>query len=318
MTENVERVAGLMARFRNEFYETREFYEFEARINMVLHSREALLCNGITQLEGACLLGPSKSGKTTIIKKILGDFEADSASRVDWKFGDTVKTVLVPPGAGVKQVYIEIIKKINGYEVAANRTEDYLKSLVTNVIREERVAALYLDELQDLGRLKSDVELRKFMTSLRHLMQLDDWPVALIISGTPDLSNAINSVDTLATRLLPKRFERVTEDEKDLLIKVLVDFAKIAEVQIEADLWEDEDFRDRLMHAGNHYFGRIVRVISYSICEAALDPPVRGVRHLSYRHFVRGLFKVTQAGEENNIFLVDDWSTIDPRKLYIE
>lgn len=315
MNARVEEAADIVVDLKTQFIPHSNFFNFEKRVISVMADRERSLRAGHYDLEGACLVGSSGSGKSTLMNRIISDYNARAAANSKLQFGNKIVSVVVPSGAGIKETYLAILKATNGYDIIKTRTEDYLKSRVIEALEEERVAGVYLDEFQDLGRLKSTNAMKGFATSFRHLMQTNPWPVCLIITGTTDMKSIINAVPTFARRLEPQEFRPMLDAESELVVRAIKDFTQRVGIKLSKSLWEEDEFLARLIHAGCAVFGLTISMVIAAIREAVLDEPVPSKRVLRYIHFIRAYDTKTDADEEFNPFLAKDWSSIDTRKL---
>lgn len=220
MMARVNRAETIVAKLKNEFFPNSTYEVFELRVATILHQREHEMRAGRHDVNGACLLGPSGSGKTTLTERIIANHHAYGEQSGNFDHGYRIASVLLKPNGGVKDTYKQMLRNINGYEVNPSRTEGYIKSCLDIALREERIAALHLDEFQDLGRLKGT--LSAFVTGFRHFMQNPDWPVSLIITGTIDTKQILNQVPTLVSRLQPLEFRGVDKEDKVILRHVMV------------------------------------------------------------------------------------------------
>lgn len=315
MTRNAA-AARLRARLECDVIRHKTMARFEEKFVSALAAREQLLAAGRHEVQGACLLGSPGAGKTTVMARVIADHHAWFRTAPARRFGHRVVSVTTPAGAGVKETLKVILMATNGCSVRINRTEDYLFSRVIEAFREERVAALHLDEFQDLGRSKADGPMRAFVTRLRHLTQNRSWPVCLFLSGTPDAKQLINKVPSLARRLAPVEFQPVShQSEIDELASHITALSSKAEIDVEHTMFREDHFLEHLAHAGAYSFGLIIQIIISALCEAALDAASGKATCLSYMHFIRAYDWKSDAGDDFNPFLADNWSVIDTRRV---
>lgn len=310
--DKISEAEKIVSSLKKEFFLHETSSIFEIRVATILHQREHEMRAGRHEVSGACLLGPTESGKTSLTKRIIANHHAYGENSGKFEYGHRIASVLLQPNGSVKDTYKEILKKINGYDVSQSRTEGYIKSCLNIALREERIAALHLDEFQDLGRLKGT--LTSFVTGFRHFMQNPDWPICLIITGTSDTKLILNKVPTLVSRLQPVEFRGVGKKEQVILRHAINRFSEIANVQLDEDIRDDKTLIPRIVQGGAGVFGSSVKLIRSAFREALLDPN-ESVKVLRYPHFIRAYDAHSNSDEEFNPFLVEDWRGIDARKL---
>jgi hypothetical protein len=312
MMDRINLAEELVAKLKDEFFPNETYDVFEQRVATVLLRREHEMRAGRHDVEGACLLGPSGSGKTRLTKRIIANHHSLAERSGKFHHGHRIASAVLPPNGSVKETYKQILQNINGYEVSSSRTEGYIKRCLEHALREERIAALHLDEFQDLGRLKG--KLSAFVTEFRLFMQNPDWPVSLIITGTLDTKQILNQVPTLVSRLEPLEFRGVNKGDKVILRDAMVRLSKVSEIGLDEDITEEKTMIHRIVQGGAGVFGSSIKLMIAAFREAFLDQE-EAVPILRYPHFIRAYQAKSDADEEFNPFLVDDWRGIDARKL---
>lgn len=88
----------------------------------------------------------------------------------------------------------------------------------------------------------------------------------------------------------------------------------MCEVRLDEDIIEEKTMIHRIVQGGAGVFGSSIKLMIAAFREALLDPN-ETVPVLRYPHFIRAYEAMSNADEEFNPFLVDDWRGIDARKL---
>lgn len=137
-------------------------------------------------------------------------------------------------------------------------------------------------------------------------MQIPDWPVSLIISGTLELNDLLMQDPQLSRRFLVVRFLPVTEfDACDEVRGLIAGYAGLAGLPLAPDL-ADVEFVPRLIHAGREQLGMVVELIIGAVTRALAE----GKQATGLQDFAR--FYAERSGDVSarNPFLVPDFRSI--------
>lgn len=153
----------------------------------------------------------------------------------------------------------------------------------------------------------------KVFGQLRSLIDLKEWPMPLVLSGTPDLARTLEHQDLGFFRDVAEVIAippmRVGNDaDRDSLEDALAAAAEKAGMTAAIGA---TDFYDRLIHAANK-----ARGLAFDIChEAVLLAAADGRKEVTDQDFVA--FYAQKAGclRAANPFAAADWHRIDPKAL---
>ncbi|TBA20959.1 hypothetical protein ELH66_08090 [Rhizobium ruizarguesonis] len=286
------------------------------------------------------VVGESGSGKTTAIKWHIAK-RPQFGPRINSN-GDEVRTL----------VYMEAKKPLTikglargglealGYPLAATArmTEQELFDLWKLQLRENQVLYLWIDEMQHVLRGDTTKEIQNVADILKSLVQLDGWPLHLILSGVPDLAKFIHLFGDAdgqlkersnLVELLPlvypqdrKRVERiiietVTKHAGLLLSKDLLPEAPDLQdakadrttttVEKQYQYVLSGDFVDRVLHASKGQFGSIIQK-TRAACENALRLESDTIHVANFA----AAYAAGGCRPSQNIFLAENWTSIDP------
>lgn len=183
--------AAAPAALESFFFETETHRLIRERVFSVLESREIRLACGLYEQKGAALIGPAGSGKSTMMARVIREYEEAAVTTGGRDFGHKIVSAIVPGKASVKDTCFAILREI-GYPTEGNRTEDYLINCLRRQLQNHHIAAIHLDEVQDAGRYATEEAMSAFAKRFRNLMQVGPWPVSLILTGTWEGREFIN------------------------------------------------------------------------------------------------------------------------------
>lgn len=304
----IEQVATQLAELEGHFFETDDYRKFRTRVFRVLARREARLKQGLTEQWGAALLGPAGSGKSRVAERVIAEYTDLTERTGGRKFGTKIVSAIVPGKATVRDTCKAILKALD-YPVARTPDEDYLIDRVMYEMKEQKVAGLHLDEMQDAGRYKTSDSMEQFSKRFRNMTQDKNWPICLILTGTPEAKQFINHDRTLTRRLKPIEMSPARPEVEGVIIrKAMTTFLATVGAVHHPEL-DRPDFMRRLIHAGAQCFGVAIELVQEAIGLAMME----GETTLKLDHFVDAYFERTDCDDELNPFISDIWRAIDTK-----
>ncbi|ANT62284.1 hypothetical protein AYJ57_17835 [Salipiger sp. CCB-MM3] len=304
--EKSKEIAALLVRLEDHFEETENYRRFRTRIFNVLSMREARLRAGKSELKGAVLIGPAGAGKSRIAKEIIKEHNTLTEHAGDWQFGTRILSVIVPGRSTVKESLNAILVEL-GHPARGRRDESYLANLVMEYLKESRIAALHLDEVQDSGRYKTKDSVEAFLKVFRNMMQHKDWPVCLIMTATPEARHVVNLDEPLRRRLRPMEMRPMTfEDDGETLRETLMQIFDDAGI-VDPGILSLEEFMRILIHASVGRFGVAVEMSIEAIGECLRA----GEGVIDMGHFADAYEMRMDCDDELNPFVAEHWAAID-------
>lgn len=262
------------------------------------------------EVHGLAILGDSGSGKTTTFRSIRALAEVTMGLKQHEVVSFTVQSPASLKGVGAAAL------DALGYPLRANRTAFAIWQKVRDLLRENKTLILVVDEAQDIIRNQSKREMQDVVSTLKTIMQIEGWPVSVILMGVPHLPDGPGLLDLLhydtqlARRLRPIEFTPLSEASFQVDARNLIPrYAKMAGVRVSDKIYDDK-FVDRLVHAGNRQLG-----VTMELIIEALELSMTQGDDLDRNHF-RGVYGYrTGSVDALNPFVTDDYSRIDPYKL---
>ncbi|WP_460272838.1 ATP-binding protein [Celeribacter sp. ULVN23_4] len=290
---------------------TPEYFAIKTAFERLLHQcRAGNTARRVDEVYGLAILGQSGSGKTSTLRRVRQQAE----KTLDLKPHEVVSFAVQSP-ASIKGVGAAALDAL-GYPLRANRTAFAIWQKVRDLLRENRTLVLVVDEAQDIIRNQSTREMQDVVSTLKTLMQIEGWPVSIILMGVPHLPNGPGLLDLLhydrqlARRLRPIEFsslslETFAQDAPVLISK----YAALAEVPISNSLYADQ-FVERLIYAGHRQLG-----VTLELIIEALGFAMRNGKPLCREHFREAYRHRTGAVDALNPFVTDNFRRVDPSKL---
>ncbi|WP_299845414.1 hypothetical protein [uncultured Jannaschia sp.] len=147
--------------------------------------------------------------------------------------------------------------------------------------------------------------------TFKSLMQDDEWPVGLILSGMPAFKRLVNADPQLARRMYAIEYSPISSiSDHEMIEDVVSSYAAKGALQTGSDL-SRKGFIPRLIHAGASQFGLIVQRVYMSIDEAMRN----GDTTLGWQHFAWEFRRKTKCIDAFNPFLAEDYLAIKTLRL---
>ncbi|MFC0200365.1 TniB family NTP-binding protein [Paracoccus rhizosphaerae] len=298
------RNARLMEELRALHVKVPRDEEFRAHLDRLLRrddagnlTSEAIRFSATAETRGILVVDGPGGGKSTTVAHALAKhpaLQAGAHGQPAWL------GVSVPSPATFKSMGFEILRR-SGYPNLSERREAWsVWDQIRTRLKMLGISVLWIDEAHDLFCKDSAMILR----ALKSLMQGDE-AVIVILSGTERLHEIIRSDPQVQRRFSTMQLRPVCaatgrEDFDDLIE------AYSGKAELTSDL--SEDLVARLFHASRFRFGRSIETTLNAI-EVALES---GSDCLTNDHFAHAWAMLEGCEPGRNVFLTDDWRTIDP------
>ncbi|MBY5840389.1 AAA family ATPase [Rhizobium leguminosarum] len=203
-----------------------------------------------------------------------------------------------------------------GYPMVPSRlTEQELFELLKEVIRNNRILFMHVDEMQHVLKGTTTKEIQNVSDIIKSLLQIPDWPLHMILSGVPSLARFLSPEDgdsQLRNRSFIIELKQMAGKDAKALLGVqeqifLGEGLSLGETNC-------EEFMYRLIHGCVGACGTIIQTIQAAaeraiVCPEKANPNVVTLKHYAYVYALN-----TGCRPSENVFLQDDWKSIDPRQ----
>lgn len=308
--DRIEDTARRTALLRGHFIRHDRFVPLEDRFWLSIEKRLADCEAGRTsEARGLALSGLSGAGKTSATVHLM----ARGRKRLDRSGHQafSIVSIRVPSPATLKFVGQTLLRAL-GYQISSERQAWYIWDLVRHHLKERKVLFVHLDEAQDLASRGTRHELNAVSSMLKTLMTDPEWPVGIILSGTPELEDILNHDPQLARRMDTVRFESLSPvAHGNDVLDLIESYCSKAELEPGKDILELAH-AERLIHAAANQFGLVIELTLASIEQAYLA----GAPRLTRAHFAWAYHLRTSCDDTFNPFIIPDFVRIDARQVF--
>lgn len=268
------------------------------------------------------VLGESGSGKTRSLLRIFkkrADFEGYGDRNSDCP----LVSIDVPSPCSMRMLGVMLARAL-GYVSNRNHKETEIWDIVRTLLQRRGVYFVHFDEVGHVLQCNNPVEIQKVRNTFKALMQNKDWPVWLILSGTPQVSELTYDPEDeqVWRRALPLYIEDIAFPQDAVCIHHALAWLCRDKARLDISSIANDPFVARLMHAGINRLGIVIE-LTQDAAEVAIEAEARS---LEIEHFAQAYTRRTGCTPDTNVFHVDNWEMIDPRlalrrrdgRLYIE
>lgn len=303
-------IADQIVVLRCIFAENPTYLALEGQFHELLDRRRAELAAGVVlEARGIALIGTSGAGKTEAMKRLLKSMPRPANKNIEQNVCE-VLSFIVPSPATLKFVGQTGLREI-GFPLRRDRTSQIIWDMFKDHLRDRKTLFLHLDEAQHLSSHETQREIQSVIDTLKSLMQNPQWPVGLILSGTPTLKAILNHDPQLARRFYPIKFPALNAiQDTDQILATVSYYVEQAKLMAGNDLLT-QDFAARAIHAANGEYGLL---IEYTI-DAIENALRRQQSVLNVENYRDWFSKKAGCLDGLNPFYAGGFERIDCRKL---
>jgi len=269
---------------------------------------EARPSPNVSEGNAVVVLGESGAGKSTSIRRLIANhpLTIDELNAP----GSKLFSISAPSPCNVAELGREILIAL-GYPLARGKlSAPDVWRMVRERIRSLGVVLLHLDEMQHVIQTVTKFELQKVRNNIKGMLVDPVHPIALIVSGMPNVVDLMRPDRQLARRCTWIEFEALTlASHRRMLASFIQQLCERAGLAIA----DDEIIRvvPRMLHAGCYQLGVTAEEI-----HAAIRASLRaGAKDLRLDHFANGYAKRTGNPGSQNPYISDHWRDIDPTQV---
>lgn len=297
-TEIADRMEAISAQHVQTFRDI----AFGSRFRKLKRSLVAHFTGDNKQHRMIIVTGESHSGKSNLIDYCLDNDPGLSPYPTNDGFpAIPVLRMDAPSPCNMVNVAIEGLEAL-GYPVKGNIREKEAWPLFRAQLKRHRVLILFIDEAQHaVNSTSSRADLQRLRDIFKHVTQMRDWPVRLILAGVHPLE-LLREDKQIRTRSMPMHLGDITAAHAKHVchwVKKIVE--EHAEMRLD-DLLAG-DFPLRLIHGAGGCFGSIIQLIRMAIEDALVAE--KDVVALS--NFASAYATMTGCSKDENILTVTNW-----------
>ena len=303
------RLAVRMAEINLRYLATKRDKDIETELKLLIGN--AAVAAGGYQIERRCLavIGETGAGKSRSVARAI-------AARPEFQprvtgMTETMPIVFIkaPRPSNLLVIAYELLEKL-GYPLERELKAPAAWKLVRRQLKVRKVRFIHIDEAQHMLNMRDHDSMQQLSDALKMVMEQDDWPVSLILTGMPELADFLSIYGQVARRSHKVHLENLVfpRDAKLVLWIVRTIIEQHAGMTF-AFKW-DEVFLARLCHAANRQFGALTQIVRGAVERALIDDI--DATTVSLNHFVRSYEVFSGCKPDQNVVSARDWETIHP------
>ncbi|MCO6393254.1 AAA family ATPase [Aliihoeflea aestuarii] len=249
------------------------------------------------------LVGRSGAGKTRALERAFAN-RPEFSGLHELDAGCPLISLKAPSPCTLKQLGIEVLKAL-GYPLRRDPKEYEVWDMVRERLEMQGIRYLHIDEIQHVTAKANRNRVQNIRDTFKALVQRREWPVSLILSGTPDFVPFLEEDTQIKRRCLNVAFPDLNaeQDHRWVLDRV----RKLIEKKTPlVDVEQDLEIITRLMHASEFQFGTLIEFVQ----DAALKALDDGLDKLRMSHFADVYAIRTGCPDDANVFASENWQSI--------
>lgn len=270
--------------------------EFDRLIDSQSIRANPALSNALREARGVCLVGASGAGKTAAVARLFRKHPALPG------FGSTahgcpIVSISAPSPCTLKQLGRSLLVAL-GYPLVLDQREHIVWEMVRNRLQMMKISFVHVDEMQHATQAANSLEVQKIRNTIKALLVDPKWPVAVILSGLPELIQFLNGDPQLKRRFRHVYFDMLPVPQSIPNIAQLIkDRATSAQLGVDDGVLQV--FASKLIQVADRQFGIAIEMLIDAI-EHAMST---GDGELTGRNFAHVFSARSGLPDSDNPFL---------------
>lgn len=298
--------AERLAAINDVYISTGRDPELAGAIDMLVDSAATSSTPESNKLRILFVIGESGSGKSMTIRKHLRDRNEFQPRMVH---GQEIKPMVsfdAPKPSTLKSFCRAAIQAI-GYPVYGSMSEAAYIELFKQQLVERRVLFLHIDEMQHVIKNSKPAVIQEIADTVKSILQIDGWPMHLILSGVPSLARFLQGDNQIVNRKMVVRFEQILFPRDAELVRTVAHGIVRDDAQMAMNDLSDEAVH-RIIHAANGAFGTIIQFV-----RATVGMVMRQNEDaINSESFARTYTAFSGCLPGQNVFLVKNFKDVEP------
>jgi len=217
----------------------------------------------------------------------------------------------MPTPCTLRNIAVECLRNL-GFPVRGDITESRVWPILREQLKQRRVLFLVLDEAQRTMKSDNEFEIQKVSDTLITLVEMEDWPMRMILAGVPELEQLRTRDKQMRNRSQIMRFEPVPAKlagrVEEWLKEIVVQHAGLGLGDIPT-----HEYAERLIRSCEGNVGSIFLMVRSAATFAILE----GRQVIKASDFARAYHHRTACTPEANLFEVANWAELEGGKAKI-
>lgn len=257
------------------------------------------------------LVGESDSGKSDCLRHVLPTFSLDPYSD---EYGEAkpLLRLKMPTPCTLRNIAVECLRVL-GVPVRSTIRESVVWPIFRSQLVARRVVLIVFDEAQRMMKLDNEIELQKVSDTLITLVDMEEWPLRMILCGVPQLETLRTRDDQMRNRSQIVRFEPVPASHSEKVVEWLTEIVT-QHASLNVGAIDVVETASRLVWACGGNVGSIISMIRSAAGIAITD----GRTTILSSDFAKAYHRKTACTPNGNLFAVSNWATLEGGKAKLK
>ncbi len=265
------------------------------------------------EARGLLVTGPSRSGKSTEIRKLLSEVNSGDTLMPDGRPAK-IASVILKGSLTWKDLGMYTLHTGLKYPATGRLTQREVWERVVLQAKLQGVVGIHYDECQHIFPTKGGDSSAKILDSFKSLLKQSEWPLMLILSGVESLARQITQEEQLAYLLRPLAFSELSTANKDDQTELnTLCYAYAQKAELDLGGLPSHDFYNRLATACAFRWGLVIELL-IDACIVALSAKRT---KLAASDFCKAFSDATGLRPGYSPFSIDDYEVLfEPQKIF--
>lgn len=271
-----------------------------------------------TEANALVVTGKAGAGKSSLLARMFRNHPAFKDYGVP-RSGCSAVTIGTPSPCNPKALGLEILRVLD-YPMSAQRSQPYIFARVRERLETLGILVLHFDEVHNILENANEREIHDIRTMFKTFMVSTSWPVALILSGLPEIVPFFEGLMELdddgrrhadTKREVRRRGQFVhlrslsLPNDVAMVAAATRDIASVAGMEVVDGA--EHRIVPRLIHAADYELGTTMELAQKAIGEGLET----GQRYLGVEQFRAAYRRHTGCADSLNPFVATDWMNVD-------
>ncbi|WAJ31286.1 ATP-binding protein [Antarcticirhabdus aurantiaca] len=315
MDEASIRRAERMARINGRYLKTGRDRMIDAELQLLVEAAAVSADGRRTERNCLCLIGATGAGKSTSIDTAIRRRPELQPRETGMTVTAPIIRLKAPSPCSLKLLAEEALEKL-GYPCDRPLKEGPAWKMLRRQLKARRVRFMHIDEAQHLVVMTDRAAMERVSDALKMLVDDDEWPVSVILTGLPELADFLAMHGQLRRRSHTIHLENLAMPRDLELLRWMTKTIVEDHAGMSFEFPLDDDFLGRLCRCADSQLGAVTQIVRGAIERVLVEDVDANV--VGRRHFATSYAAFSGCRPDQNIVTARAWREIEPMNALLQ